>query len=82
MLNYDDFSVFTSFGCISKCNVELCDNLDNGDKDNSYVIIEQGMHICRYIICCYCVAIANIVIDMRFRFSIDNTTDHQIILVI
>ena len=41
--------------------------------------MEQDMHICHYIICCYCTMIT-IFINVRFRFSIDNTTDHLIIL--
>ena len=41
--------------------------------------MEKDMHICHYIICYYCTMIT-IFINVRFRFSIDNTTDHLIIL--
>ena len=37
--------------------------------------MEQDIHImCHYVIC-YCIIIT-IVIKVRFRFSINNTTDH------
>ena len=45
-------------------------------------IINQDMHILylrmSLVISCYCIMIT-IAIDVRFRFSIDNTTDHLII---
>ena len=47
-------------------------------KTNTLVpgeIMEQDMHIRHYVICCYCIMIA-IIINVRFRFSIYNTTRH------
>ena len=59
-------------------NSKILDSTVYYTKINTSVpgaIMEQDMHICHYAICCYCIMIT-IAINVRFRFSIDYTTDH------